>query len=109
MQLSAKPILFCISLFVKNIAHAAVAQATGRAEKIEIFGKFSTVFDPISEGTQPKKTAREPRTGVKFPPANASSTRIWTKEPTAQNTGPVSADRGPYVFNHDRGREGGKF
>jgi hypothetical protein len=79
MQLSAKPILFCISLFVKNMVLDTARQATGRAEKIVIFAKFFTVFDPISEGTQPKKTDHEPRTGVEFPPANASSTRIWTK------------------------------
>ena len=92
------------------LAHAAHSRL--RAEKIAIFGKFSTVFDPISEGTQTKKTAREPRSGVKFPPAAGAGfifpaldlehrPRIWTKEPTAQNTGPVSADLGPYVFNHD--------
>ena len=70
-------------------------QAMARGEKIAISGKFSTVFDPISEGTRRKTTEHGPR--------------IWTKEPTAKNTGPVPADLGPYVFNHDRGRGGRKF
>ena len=100
------------------MAQAAVTQTVGRAEKITISGKFSIISDPILEGTRRKTTDQEPRSGVKFPPAAGAGfifpaldldhgPRTLTKEPTAQNTDPVPAVRGPYVFNHDRGREGG--
>jgi len=48
MQFYTKLILFCISLFVKNMVLAAVTQSTRRGQKIAISGKFSMNFDPIS-------------------------------------------------------------
>ena len=112
------PFYFVFHYLSKTWSLPSPPQPVGRAEKITISGKFSTIFDPILEGTRRKTTDQEPRTGVGFPPAAGAGfifpaldldhgPRFWTKEPTAQNDGPVSADLGPYVFNNDRGREGG--
>jgi len=87
MQLSAKPILFCISLFVKNMVLAHAAHSRRRAEKIAIFGKFSTVFDPISEGTQTKKNG--PRTEIRRQISTGCRCRFYF---SGVGSGPPAAD-----------------
>jgi hypothetical protein len=47
MQFYTKLILFCISLFVKNMVLAYAARAAPPGRKIAISGKFSMDFDPI--------------------------------------------------------------
>ena len=74
MQFYTKLILFCISLFVKNMVLAAVTQSTRRRRKIAISGKFSKKIDPILEGSlafftvqDPDRTNRKAKTFKYFP------------------------------------------